>query len=311
MTTISYPAKGTGGLSIEDWAILFDGQDGAINDYAGTGLALTRINAGEIARYSPGLVRVAGYILEVTANHDLTVSTSAATYYTWACYDPALNIADGGGAHSPDGPCTLGISSGLPSTTGSKQYVILDRIVRAAAQALTATTVTSFRRWFSGSVEWEGTRTPESVESDYPRGTLRYDRTKDRLLVRTMNAAGNAMEWKAVGAADTAVAFPSVAGLVAFDAPAQTIRFAGNMVQLRGTLKKSNGSAISTGANVTLGTLAAGSRPGALSRFACTANGPDHVSISIATSGVVTLDGKTGTTQTWLQLDTIIFRAEA
>lgn len=198
MTTTSYPAVGTGGFTELEWAEYFDGQDGILNDYAGTALSLTRIDAGNIARYSPGKIKVGGYVLEVTANHDLTVSTAAATYYTWVCYDPALNVADGGGAASAAGPCTIGISSGLPSTAGGKQYVLLDKIVRGASQALTAATVTSLRRWMSVAVEWEGALSPESVESNYPRGTLRFDRTEDRLMVRTMDAAGSAMEWRSL-----------------------------------------------------------------------------------------------------------------
>ena len=198
MTTTSYPAVGTGGFTESEWAEYFDGQDGILNDYAGTALTLTRIDAGNIARYSTGKVKVGGYVLEVTANEDLVVSTSAATYWTWACYDPALNVAGGGGASDLLGPVRLGISSGLPSTSGGKQYVILDKIVRGASQALTAATVTSYRRWVGEAVEWEGTLTPESVESNYPRGTLRFDRTKNRILVRTMNAAGSAMEWRQI-----------------------------------------------------------------------------------------------------------------
>lgn len=310
MTTTSYPAFGTGGFTIDEWSTYFDGQDGIINDYAGTALTLTRINAGEIARYSPGSIRVAGYVLEVTANHDLVVGTGAATYYTWACYDPALNVADGGGAASADGPCTLGISTGLPSTAGSKQYLLIDKIVRAASQSLTAATVTSLRRWVGVSVEWEGTLAPESVESNYPRGSRRYDRTKNRDTVRTMNDAGNAMEWRPVGGVDTPVAFPAAAGLNAFDAAAQIVKFGSGMVQVRGTLKRSNGTALSSGSNVTLGTLPAGSRPGNTARYACAANGPDHCSVSVNTGGTVVLDGKTGLTVTFIQLDNIIFRAE-
>lgn len=199
MTTTSYPAVGTNGFTEAEWAEYFDGEDGIVNDYAGTGLALTRVAGTDTARYAPGKVRVGGYILEVTANHDLTVGTAAATYYTWACYDPALNVAGGGGAASADGPCTLGVSSGLPSTAGGKQYVLLDKIVRSASQALTAAALTPLRRWVGTAVEWDGGLTPESVESDYPRGSLRYDRTRNQMLVRTMNQAGSAMEWRSLG----------------------------------------------------------------------------------------------------------------
>lgn len=147
MTTTSYPAKGTGGFDISEWSEYFEGDNGIIGDYVGTALDLTRINAGEIARISPGKVRVGGYILEVTANHDLVVSTAAATYYIWACYDPALNVPGGGGTASSAGPCTLNISSGAPSTAGGKIYVLLYQIIRSASQALTAATVVDYRTW--------------------------------------------------------------------------------------------------------------------------------------------------------------------
>ena len=82
MTTVSYPAKGTGEFdTCRVRQLLRQRRRRLVDDLNGASLALARIDAGEIARYSPGKVRVGGYVLEVTANHDLTVSTSAATYY--------------------------------------------------------------------------------------------------------------------------------------------------------------------------------------------------------------------------------------
>lgn len=149
MTFTSYPAKGTSGMDISEWSAFFAGENGIINDYAGTSCALTRVDASNLAQIGAGKVRVGGYVLDITATHDLTVSTSAATYYIWACYDPALNVEVGGpgGAASAAGPCTLGISSGAPSTAGGKIYVLLYRIVRGASQALTAATVEDWRVW--------------------------------------------------------------------------------------------------------------------------------------------------------------------
>jgi hypothetical protein len=140
MTYDSYPVQGSGGMSIGEWTTEWGGQNGIINDLTGTSLALTRIDAGNIARIAPGQVRVGGYVLDVTANHDLTVSTTAATYHIWACYDPALNVAAGA-------PCVLNISSGAPSTAGNKIYQLLYTITRGASQALTAATVTDYRVW--------------------------------------------------------------------------------------------------------------------------------------------------------------------
>jgi len=175
MTTISYPAKGTGGFPIDKWTEVFEGENGILNDYDGTSCALTRIDAGEIARISPGQVRVGGYVLQVTANHDLTVSTTAATYYIWACYDPALNV---GTVASAAGPCTLGISSGAPSTSGGKVYTLLYQIVRSAAQALTAATVREFRLWQGPTLHIPGASTiPSELLTDpitWPTGAGPY-----------------------------------------------------------------------------------------------------------------------------------------
>ena len=147
MTTISYPTFGDGGFGIEKWAEFFEGFNGILNDYTGNSFNLTRIDASNTARIAPGQVRVGGYVLEVTANDDLVVSTSAATYYIWAMYDPTLNVALPGGAADPAGPCRLGISTGAPSTGGGKVYSLLYQIVRGASQALTAATVKDFRTW--------------------------------------------------------------------------------------------------------------------------------------------------------------------
>jgi hypothetical protein len=311
MTTTSYPAVGDDGFDEDEWSSYFAGEDGIMNDFSGTSLVLTRINVGEIARYSPGKVRIGGYILDVTADHDLTVDTAAATYYTWACYDPALNVADGGGDADPDGPCYLGISSGLPSTAGGKQYVIIDKIVRAASQALTATTRTGYRRFVSTAVEMALARPIEACESDYPRGTVRYDKTSNQLYVRTTNAASDGLEWVAVGGDSTsaAIAFPASAGLVAFDVAPQYIK-EGNWVHLRGNLKRAAGGNLNTGSTVILGTLPDGSRPLAAHRFMCQGGaGGMAVGVSVTPTGSVTMSDPYSTVNaTYISLDGVSFR---
>jgi hypothetical protein len=167
MTTISYPAKGTGGFTISQWTEVWEDSNGVINDYTGNSCSLTRNDASNLAQIGVGQVRVGGYILEITATHDLTVSTSAATYYIWACYDPALNVAGGGGAASAAGPCTLGISSGAPSTSGGKIYTLLYQIVRGASQALSAATVKDFRAWVGPQLHMPSTSTiPSELLTD-------------------------------------------------------------------------------------------------------------------------------------------------
>lgn len=181
MTFTSYPAAGTGGLDIGEWGTFFEGFDGIIDDYTGTSLDLTRINTGEVARIAVGKVRVGGYCLQVTADHDLVVGTAAATYYIWACYDPALNVPDGSGNAPAAGACTLGISSGAPSTAGGKVYQLLYQIVRSASQALTATIVNDFRVWTGPTLHIPAATTiPSGILTDpitaitgfsYPVGT--------------------------------------------------------------------------------------------------------------------------------------------
>lgn len=280
MTTISYPAKGTGGFDVDKWAVYFDGYDGIINDLDTTSCALTRINTGEIARYSPGKIRVGGYILEITANHDLTVSTAAGTYYTWACYDPALNVAGGGGAASTAGPCTLGISTGLPSTTGGKQYFLLDKIVRAASQALTATTVTSYRRWIgpgglymkampAGFLNYEITFDIDLVGfGPYSAGTVM--RVGQHDYVRQPEIGGTDMVWQSQSGRDS-TAFPTNSPLSALgESPVYYI--IGRHLYCAGVLRRTSGAVLnSTGSDVLLGTLPFA--PASTQRFACVGSG--------------------------------------
>jgi hypothetical protein len=263
VTTISYPAKGTGGFDIDQWATYFDGYDGIINDLDTTTLTLSRINVGDIARYSPGKIRVGGYVLEVTANHDLAVSTAAGTYYTWACYDPALNIAGGGGEASVTGPCTLGISTGLPSTAGGKQYFLLDRIVRAAAQSLTAATVASYRRWIGpGGLYMKAWPSPlGSYETEaevdltgfgpYPVGSRMQ--VGQHTYVRQPEIGGTEMLWMSQSGR-LSDAFPANSPLVAQSETPQYY-IIGRHLYCQGNLKRSSGAVLNTGADVLLGTL--------------------------------------------------------
>lgn len=172
MTTVSYPTRGTGGLDVADWTEHLQAGDGIVNDLTGTACSITRVDASNLAQIGVGQIRVGGYILEITATHDLTVSTSAATYYIWAKYDPAANAPDGGGAGTAAGPCSLGISSGAPSTAGGVIYTLLYQIVRGASQALTAATLKDYRVWVGPTIHIPtATTLPAELQTD-PEGPV-------------------------------------------------------------------------------------------------------------------------------------------
>jgi hypothetical protein len=294
VTTISYPAKGTGGFDIDKWAVYFDSYDGIINDPDTTSCALTRINVGEIARYSPGKIRVGGYILDITANHDLTVSTAAATYYTWACYDPALNVASGGGAASTTGPCTLGISSGLPSTAGNKQYFLLDRIIRAASQSLTAAAVTSYRRWIgpgglympalpTGFASYEITWDIDLVGfGPYPAGSTMQ--VGQHIYKRQPEISGTDMVWQSQSGR-VSETFPANSPLVSQGDP-PVFYIIGRHLYCQGTLKRSSGAVLNSGDDVLLGTLAYS--PARTQRYAVVASGSRTVAVYVMGANTAT-----------------------
>lgn len=295
MATDSFPAEGTDGFDVAQWADYFDANDGIINDYTGTSLGLTRISSGDIARYSPGEVLVAGYVLRVTSNTDLVVGTAAGTYWTWASYDPTLNVAGGGGAAAAAGPCRLGISTGAPDTGGGKQYVLLDRITRPASTALTATSVTveSFRRWvgpnlYMPAMPAPALTTPETavVGFTYPAGTtIRTDLGNYQHRPQPSGGLGWTTPF-------TSFAFPATSEFVAVDAPALVVAEA-NRVALQGTLKRATGSNLSNGSNVALGTLPVGYRPKNVKRFICYGNGAGTsqviAPVKVENTGLVTM----------------------
>lgn len=321
MTTTSYPRKGkNGGLSIAEWVTLAKANgDGIIDAYNDTTVKLTRISTGNIARYSPGKVCVAGYVLEITADHDLTVSTTAGTYYTWACYDPALNVADGSGNAIPAGPCTLGISSGLPSTAGSKQYVLIDKIVRASGQALTAATVSRLAPWVGPSLTIPA-MPPGFTASDlqwttglagndvYPLGsTLAVQATGERFF-RQLDAGGPF--WQAESVQDTQD-LPLRSGLVAFDTAPLFYTTGGSQVHFRGTAKRSSGAKLNTGSEVILADVPAGFRPPSIRRRVCDAvmTGGLHtqVSVKVELNGEVTMYDTGSTNIAWLDLSGVSY----
>ena len=317
MATTSSPAVGVGGFTDLRWSEMFQADNGIINDYDGTTVALTRVNTGNIARYSFGYVRVDGYVLKILDPTDLVVPTAAGTYYTWVSYDPALNVAAAGGGASGDGPCRLGVSLGLPSTAGSKRYVYLDQIVRTAGQDLTAAVTTSLRVWCGPSLQIEKLPAGASggewfvVEPNHAAtmGATLHVRDINMTFHRAMD--GLNLIWRAESGVETT--FPAPSSLVAFDSAAMMSR-SGGRVFLRGTLKRSSGANLSNGNEVTLGTLPAGWRPSSVRRFLCYGNGVGTnqvlAPVKIGSNGAVIMYDPPATV-TWIDLSQINFQIGA
>lgn len=275
MTTTSYPAAGNNGLSSAQWATLYGDQDGIVEDYMASGIPacrLDRINAGDLARIQPGKVKVNGYLLEVTAAEDLyvapvTVGQPSKTYSILAQYDPALNVPDGSGNAATAGPCRL-IATDNPPTAGGQKYTLLYQITRTASQNLDAAAVVDFRRWIGPVVSWPLTPATAPLGVNFPRGTIAIQTDSAisqgwDFSIYTINAAGTGLAWKETSRLP-GVPFPAVSALVAYDRPAELYAYAGRMIGLRGTLKKSSGNPLSTtGGQVLLGTLPSWARPSA------------------------------------------------
>jgi hypothetical protein len=298
-----------------DWLNMFAQPDGIINDTTATGaLALSRIDAGNIARIGVGSLRLNGYTLEVTAAEDLTVSTAAGTYLIAVKYDPALNVPDGAGAASDLGPCRLVIGTSF-STAAGEAYAVLYQITRAASQALTAATVVDNRRW-TGPMNVmpalpSATISPAQL---FARGSVMVETDADatagriKMSMRLPNAAGSALAWRPLTEM-AEQAFPAAGTLVAFDAPAR-MELENGRVFLHGTLKRSSG-ALATGNEVTLGTLPAGWRPPYYTRFMCwgysTTSNPVIAPVKVIPGGAVIMyDSPTNVD--WIDLSVINFK---
>lgn len=311
MATNSYPAVGTGGFTDAQWATMLGSRDGIIEDYTGDACALTRNNATDMCTVQPGKVSVNGYVLDITAAHDLycaPVTGAAVQYYIVAKYDPALNVADGDGTRSDLGPCRLLITTSTPSTAG-EGYVTLYRITRSPSQVLSAAQLEDVRKWIGPSVE-QVTYSTIGL-STYPRGTRLLITGTNEDWIRTTNGAGG-LTWKSVNTAPVA-ALPTPGSLVAYGQPAQMFKFSGGMVGLQGTLTRSSGANLSTGADVILGTLPAGYRPGGTRNFIVRISGGtagyQAGNVRIGTDGVITMTDPPATA-VWIDLSGIVFRAE-
>lgn len=319
MTTNSYPAVGTGGLTDAQWSTMYGSRDGIIEDYVGNALSLSRLNTTNICQVAVGKLSINGYTLDVTAPHDLycapvVTGQPEVTYYIVGMYDPALNVADVGGNRSAAGPCQLLITTGAPDTSGGKVYVLLYKLVRTANQLVAAATVTDYRRWTGPVISQPDYPTDAPTGfGPFPRGTLLVQTDTDgvadsvSMSLRNSNDAGTALLWQNL-LQPAAVAFISHVALVAYDAPVEVV-VEGAWVNLRGTLRRSSNANLANGATVVLGTLPVGLRPGRLRRYGCLSSPNNYAGVYVAPDGEVGMYDPPGTpTVDYLSLDGIRFR---
>jgi hypothetical protein len=311
VTTVSYPAVGKNGFTETAWAKYFGSRDGVVEGFT-TSLNLTLLDAGSICRVAAGSVMVNGFRLDVTSDHDLVCPTTAGTYYIGVLYDPALNVADASGNASPDGPCQLILTSTV-DTTGGKTFVLLYSFTRSTGQALSAVAVADQRHWLgSATIDWTLAQGDPPV-GDYlmPRGTVRLATDKRAIYLRTLNTAGNLVWLDLLN--DGPFPFPSPSSLVSRDSSpsaVQYFRYAGCMVKLRGSLKRSSGANLSTGSDVTLGTMPVGWRPAFTERFICkTSSAGGQVEVKVENTGAVVMTDNNDSF-TWVNLSPVSYRAE-
>lgn len=314
MATVSYPAVGNDGdvddaQHIDVHAI----GDGIVEDFgfgATEAFKISLNNSTDEATVTPGKARVGGYIGEgETEIFSLPAVLSTTVYTIGWCYDPALNVADGGGGRSALGPMRLQVVTGALDTSGGKRWLPLYTVTRAPSQVLTAATRVDHRKWVGPTLSMPTFVTPAVA---YPRGAQVYETSTGFTHLCDPNDAATALIWRNTSA-PAAIAFPFASGLVSVNSlnPAMMHKSPGGMVALRGTVARANGNNLGTGATVTLGTLPVGWRPALNGRFYVFASGPSYLgaSVTVATTGVVAMPiGGSQSSVDWIHLDGIIFR---
>lgn len=310
--TGSYPADGTGGLTITDWADYFNSSDGAVENYDASNLALTRIDSGSVCQIGPGALDVNGYRIKWDTPEALTCPTptsGTATYYIVAYYDPNLNVANPDGtAPRPLGPCRLALfaSTDIGAALAGKMWVLLYEITRTAGQTLNSAIVKNHIKWLGGrSIEWpRSLGDPPSGTFLAPRGTLRYAMDARTISARTVGSSGT-LAWVDILNAGP-FPFPAPSSLVANSGIPQYRIVAGVMVKCSGTLKRTSGT-LSQGSNdVLLGTFPLGARPTQIERYLCkTGAGKNYIEVRVGSNGEVTMTGESGVD--WIDLSPISF----
>jgi hypothetical protein len=126
VTTNSYPAVGNNGDVNDAQQIPVHAiGDGIVEDFgfgATSAFSISVNDGANTITLTPGKVRVAGYVGEGQTETLSVPTVGSTTVYSVAwCYDPALNVAEGGGGRSALGPVRLQVVAGALSTTGGKR----------------------------------------------------------------------------------------------------------------------------------------------------------------------------------------------
>lgn len=299
MATNSWPAVGDNGLTDSQWVSAAAIGDGIVEDFGYGNTEAFKIsavnNTTDEITLTPGMCRVAGYVGESeTEVLDIPAVGSPTTYTIGWCYDPALNVADGGGERSALGPVRLFVEDGPLDLTGGKRYSILYTITRSASQVLTAAPRVDHRRWVGPTTVMPVKPASDVTGVDFPRGSIIHETSTGFDHLRDPNDATptpTGLMWRNISA-PAAIPLPLRTGLVALDtgsAP-EIYRIPGGGVGLRGAVKRSSGALLNNGNPVILADLPTGWRPpaGKFLRFpVAAAGGPQAVSIS--STGVVTM----------------------
>jgi hypothetical protein len=319
MATISYPAYGNGGLTVDQWSRMNTASDGVINNFDGNAWPLTIISATNTARLGAGTVRVNGYVLENDGDLDLAIPTAAGTYYIAACYDPTLNVAQTDGTANPSGPVRIVLQSALDTSNG-KTYTLMRRLTRATAGGpVTALSwINSVGSVFSvPQMPTAKLTNPEGGLGgwDHPVGSQCLDRTTWEWYDKVPTGTPGQTRWRP-RSVDGPYPFPAQGTLVAAAAnePATyTIQNNGAVVSFEGTLKRSNGASLSNGADVGLGVMPQALWPATQGRWSCVGKMPSRwatVQVTVGSDGVVALYDPVGFEIDWVDLSAISYRVK-
>lgn len=282
MTTTSYPVVGDN-VDHAQWRSLESGVDGLIDTDASTAdrerLGLDLSDLGTTAHIKRGRVRVKGFVLQVTAAHDLTLAAavgSPVVYSVGVMYDPALES-------NAAGPLYLNaqVKSSQVIPSGGA-YRPLYEVTRNPSQVLSQAAVLDLRRYVGPSLVLADNFPLTGY--DFPAGTQAW--RAGELMVRRPNSAGTAMEWVRTGTPTwTAIALPSS---VAAAGTAPAVSKVNGLSVMRGAWRKADNSDFAvgggTGGAYSLGTLPVGYRPGVAVSFTV-----DHGFDATATSARVVI----------------------
>lgn len=304
MTTVSWPVREQP-ITHELWREEFAGADGITDDLAGDAFRLTLPSSGDSATIlGSGKYRLRGYILQVTADHTVTipavVSGAARTYAVGIKYDPALEAA-------ASGPLTIfSLQKGTFAPSGGTAYSTLWEVTRSAGQVLSAASLLDARSWAASS-HYGGSGAHAGI---YPVGA-RLVLSSGLELLRVPDVVSGVVvgtRWRSLSSPVWSP-LPLSSFLTTYQDTPSYARL-GSEVIVRGSVQRSLSQPIaSAGTTAVIGTLPSGYRPAILQRFpAAVSFAGSSVSgrLTVGTSGEIQFspshDGAT-----WTTLDSIRF----